>query len=211
MLCKPSCRTTAGLVLVTLVLAGQGCGTPTPAPSPATSEWSVAETPSTAASLSDDPSRTATPDPKLAAILAGKRQVIVHVVPADRDLSATYEGPIAIGDGTDDGARFRILPAKNGRHLVEALRAREEGGRWCVAVQTENATATLSTVECQEAAETVFTIEPAGATDDKGRPTYRIVNAKYGSVRWKTAGKLLYLDKRGDTPATFSFVDRGSA
>lgn len=204
---KRSRTVAAGPALAALLLVVQGCGTATPGGAPASGGPSFAPTPS-----GDPPSTAAAakPGPKVAAILAGKRQIIIHLVPADRDLSATYEGPIAIGDGTDDGARFRILPAKNGRHLVEALRAREEGGRWCVAVQTENDQATLTTVECQEAAETLFTIEATGKADGKKRPTHRIVNAKYGTLRWKEAGELLYLDQDGDAPATFSFVDRGA-
>jgi len=147
----------------------------------------------------------------VARILAGKRKVIVHVATAGQDLSATYEGPITTGDGTDDGALFRILPASQGRHLVESLRAREEGGRWCAAVQTENDLATLTTVECEEAAETLFTIEPTGATDDKKRPTHRLVNAKYGTLRWSDGDKGLHLDPAGGSPAALSFVDRGKA
>ncbi|MEV7626913.1 hypothetical protein [Actinoplanes sp. NPDC089786] len=205
---KHSRRVVAGLTLAALLPAGQGCGTAAPLEAPGSPAPSAATAPSAA---SPSPSPTAAPDPKLAAILAGKRKIIIHLIPADRDLSATYEGPIATGDGTDDGALFRILPAKNGRHLVEALRAREEGGRWCAAVQTEDNLTTLTTVECQEAAETTFTIEATGAVDDKKRPAHRIVNDDYGTVRWKPAGQVLFLDKAGDSPATFSFVDRGAA
>jgi hypothetical protein len=201
-------KVAAGMALAALSVAGQGCGGPTPGEPPATAPPSAEPSAQPSAVPPSTPA-TSKPDPKAAAILAGKRRIIVHVVPADRDLSSTYEGPIAIGDGTDDGALFRFLPAKKGRHLLEALRAREEGGRWCVAVQTENDLATLTTVECQEAAETIFTIEATGADDDKKRPTYRIVNHKYGTLRWKPAGKVLYLDQAGGTPATFSFVDRG--
>ncbi|MEV7626809.1 hypothetical protein [Actinoplanes sp. NPDC089786] len=87
-----------GVVLAAVLSVVQGCGTNPPAEVP------VAPAPS--ASASPSALATASPDPKLAAILAGRRKVTIHLVPAGRDLSATYEGPI-VADGTDhDGDLF---------------------------------------------------------------------------------------------------------
>ncbi|HWS34039.1 MAG TPA: hypothetical protein VN408_15010 [Actinoplanes sp.] len=84
---------TTGTALAGLTLSLQAC---------TASEASTTQP----ATVSAD-SRTAPVDD----ILAGKRQALIHIAEDDKDWSATYEGPIAIGDGTDDGALFRLVPA----------------------------------------------------------------------------------------------------
>jgi hypothetical protein len=143
-------------------------------------------------------------------IRAGDRRILIHLADADRDLSATYEGPITVGDGTDDGALFRLLPVGGGQYLIEALRPREEGGRWCVIVDDRETPRTLGTEECAERAASRFAVVPTGRVDDRNRPTHHLLNDVFGAVQYRSA---LYVEEVGDAPiaGSFSFVDRGAA
>ncbi|MCA2218746.1 hypothetical protein [Jidongwangia harbinensis] len=146
------------------------------------------------------------------AILQGRRQVLIHLVEADRDLSASYEGPITTGPGTDDGARFRLVP-EGDAYLIETLRPVEFEGRFCAVVKTGGERASLSTTECEPSDTTRFLISDTGKTDDKGRPAYHIKNDKHGFVQWSADDRSLYVQQVGDAAVqgSFSFVDRGAA
>ncbi|MBU2664778.1 hypothetical protein KOI35_14850 [Actinoplanes bogorensis] len=196
--------TSGSVVALTLTL--QACGTseePAPAAAPAsTAVGSPSSAPSSAAVAPVED------------ILAGKRQALIHIAEDDKDWSATYEGPIAIGDGTDDGARFRLVPARTGegQYLIQALRAREEGGEWCVRADTREEPVGVGTVKCAENETTLFRITANGKKDDQGRPTHTITNEKYGAVQVRNDGSELYIQELGDggPRGSYSFVDRGA-
>ncbi len=195
--------------------AGTQASLGTGAPEPGASQADAAQ---------DGTSRTSSPasktgagadtDPVEAAkqFLAGKRQALIHIAEDNKDWSATYEGAIAIGGGTDDGARFRVIPSGKDKVMIEALRAREEGGRWCVHADSRDEPVSLGTVKCAANENTLFRITATGKSDAKGRPTYRILNDKYGTVQVRNDGSALYIQEVGDggSRGTFSFVDRGT-
>lgn len=210
---------TTGVALTGLALGLSACSTPTqspPAPDAPSSVGAVATPQDTSSSEAPDggaadeagvDAGTATKQ-----ILAGKRQALIHITEDDKDWSASYEGTVAVGSGTDDGARFRIIPAGGGQVLIEALRAREEGGRWCVNADTRKEPVSLGTVRCAENANTLFKITATGEKDEKDRPTHSITNEKFGAVQVKNNGSALYIQEEGDggTRGTYSFVDRGA-
>jgi hypothetical protein len=200
----------AGLTLTLAACSSSTGGTPAPAAaesstpaSPATSE------PAAETGTGSAPAQSAETYDQ---ILAGKRKVLIHIAEDDKDWSATYEGPIAIGTGTDDGALFRIAPAGKDQFLIEALRPREEGGRWCANGDTADEPVSLGTVECAENDTTLFKITKTGKKDDKGRATHRITSERFGTVQVKNDGSALYIQEVGDggSRGTFSFVDRGA-
>ncbi|WP_033337833.1 hypothetical protein [Catenuloplanes japonicus] len=190
---------TGTALLLTVTACGTGPAEPV-APAPVPPPSSAVETPSASVTPSTDGEGAG-----LDEIKAGDRKILIHLAEADKDLSATYEGPIATGDGTDDGALFRLLPVAGGQFMIEALRPREEGGRWCVIVDDRQARPTLGTELCTEQSKTRFRIEPAGGADDKNRPTHHLVNDEFGAVRYSAE---LHVEP-GDAYA-FSFVDRGA-
>ncbi|GAB7045964.1 hypothetical protein [Catenuloplanes indicus] len=187
------------------------CGTATepvaPVPQPSAAEPVPSGTVSPAASAPDSEQGAG-----LDAIKAGDRKILIHLAEPDRDLSATYEGPVTTGDGTDDGALFRLLPVVGGQYLIEALRPREEGGRWCVVVDDRATPRTLGTAECAEDQRSRFALAETGASDDKGRPTHHLINDVYGAVHHSGERQSLYVEEVGDAPiaGTFSLVDRGA-
>ncbi len=115
-------------------------------------------------------------------------------------------------DGTDDGALFRLVPAGDGKHLIEALRAREEGGRWCVNADTREEPTGIGTIACAETEDTLFTVTATGDSDDRGRPTHTITSEQHGALQVRNDGSALYLQELGDGGGrgTYSFVDRGA-
>nr|WP_221382326.1 hypothetical protein [Actinoplanes polyasparticus] len=210
---RRSATLATGAALTGLALVLSACSTPSPAQAPA----GVASTPSATAPETTSPPSAPDDtrvDPAAATkqILGGKRQALIHITEDDKDWSASYEGPITIGSGTDDGARFRLIPAGNGQFLIEALRAREEGGRWCVNADTGDEPVSLGTVKCAENENTLFRISATGKSDDKGRPTHWINSEKFGTVQVRNDGSALYIQEVGDggSRGTFSFVDRGA-
>ncbi|MCY1144330.1 hypothetical protein OWR29_40585 [Actinoplanes sp. Pm04-4] len=213
---------TTGTALAGFVLALSACGTSDEQPAAGATSPAGVESPAQAAGpapATSSPAAAATSAaPALDAgeatkqILAGKRQALIHITEDDKDWSATYEGPIAIGTGTDDGARFRLVPAGDDQYLIEALRAREEGGRWCVNADVRDEPVSLGTVKCAENENTLFRVSPTGKSDDKGRPTHWLSNEKFGTVQVRNDGSALYIQEVGDggSRGTFSFVDRGA-
>ncbi|MBL7258764.1 hypothetical protein [Paractinoplanes lichenicola] len=203
---------TTGAVLTGLALTLQACGSsgdssePAAAPSTAAADSAAGSAPSPAAtSASAAPLNTED-------ILAGKRQTLIHIAEDDKDWSATYEGPIAIGDGTDDGAEFRLVPAQGeDMYLIEALRPREEGGRWCVFADKTKEPVGVGTVKCAENETTVFRVYATGEKDEKGRPTHNFINEEFGALQVKNDGSALYIQQTGDggIRGNYSFVDRG--
>ncbi len=216
---------TVGVTFAGVALLLQACSTPAEQPSsgaPApTAGTASADSGSTAApestattSGSESGSGSGAESASVDDILAGKRKALIHIAEDDKDWSATYEGPIAIGDGTDDGALFRIVPAGGDKHLIEALRPREEGGRWCAIAKTNDGTdpTSVGTAKCTENQDTLFTISATGEKDEKGRPTHQIVSERHGVLQVKNDGSALYLQQVGDggSRGTYSFVDRGA-
>ncbi|MDW5328323.1 hypothetical protein [Plantactinospora sp. KLBMP9567] len=204
----PSSRALAtGIALAAVTLTTQGC-----APSGDTISSGTSSPVATETSAAGPSGRSPSGDTDhYDEILAGDRKVLIHIAGDDKDWSATYEGPIAIGDGTDDGALFRIVPTPDGRHLLETLRAREEGGRCCVYGDTRTEPVRLSTKTCAEDETTLFKVTKADGTDDQGRFTHHLTNEKFGAVQVKNDGSALYIQEVGDggTRGTYSFVDRG--
>ncbi|MGI5215447.1 hypothetical protein [Plantactinospora sp. CA-290183] len=145
------------------------------------------------------------------AILKGERQILIHLVEEDKDLSATFEGPITTGPGTDDGARFRLVPSGDA-YLIETLRPVEFEGPFCVVVKADTEPATLSTAKCEPTEQSLFLVAATGKKDDKGRTTYHIKNDKHGFVQWSDSEQRLYVQQVGDAAVqgSFSFVDRGA-
>lgn len=199
---------TAGAVLA-LTLSGCTSGGAAPAGTPS----NAAAGTSSAAAPEPEATGSAAAEESYDQILAGERQALIHIAEDDKDWSATYEGPITIGSGTDDGSRFRLLPADaDGQFMIEALRAREEGGRWCVMADERDEPVSLGTVKCAEGETTLFKVTATGEQDDKGRPTHLITHEKFGTVQVRNDGSALYIQEVGDggSRGTFSFVDRGA-
>ncbi|GAB7036732.1 MULTISPECIES: hypothetical protein [Catenuloplanes] len=195
----------AALLLVT------ACGTATEPVAPVPPPSAAEPTPSGTGASPSAPAESGQ-GAGLDAIKAGDRKILLHLAEPDRDLSATYEGPVTTGDGTDDGALFRLLPVVDGQYLIEALRPREEGGRWCVVVDDRATPRTLGTAECAEDQRSRFALTETGASDDKGRPTHHLVNDVYGAVQYSGERQSLYVEEVGDAPiaGSFSLVDRGA-
>ncbi|MDP9793785.1 hypothetical protein J2S43_002297 [Catenuloplanes nepalensis] len=195
-----------------LMLLTAGCGTASEPTVPVPPAGGAEPAPS-GGTASPSESAEAGQGAGLDAIKAGDRKILIHLAEADRDLSATYEGPVTTGDGTDDGALFRLLPVVDGQYMIEALRPREEGGRWCVVVDDRANPRTLATAECAEEQRSRFALTETGGSDDKGRPTHHLTNDAYGAVQYSGERQALYVEEVGDAPiaGTFSLVDRGRA
>lgn len=221
---RPARTLFAATALGGLLLAQQGCTAgseePAPATSPAAAAGGTATTGSGdagsagAGSEADDAGSAAggeAPAGDDTAILKGDRQTLIHIAEADKDWSATFEGPIVAGPGTDDGAEFRIVPSGE-KYLIESLRPLEFPGRWCVVVKTEKDPSTLATTECEPTADTLWAITETGKADEKGRATYTFTNEKHGALQYDQGRDSLYVQQLGDAPptATYSFVDRGA-
>ncbi|GLY03941.1 hypothetical protein [Actinoplanes sp. NBRC 101535] len=184
--------------------AASGTSTPSEAAATATTE-------STGESTSSPEATTSTEAASADDVLAGKRKVLIHIAEDDKDWSASYEGPVEIGDGTDDGALWKIVPAAGDKYLIEALRPREEGGRWCVKADDTTEPVSLGTTRCAENADTLFSVVALDEKDDKGRATYSFTHEKHGTVQVRNDGSALYIQQVGDGGArgSYSLVDRG--
>lgn len=206
----------AGAALGGLLLSQQACTAAGDGGAPATTGSGPAATPGTtgttpaAAEGGSGGEQTSAASQK--EILAGERQVLIHLAEEDKDLSATFEGPITTGPGTDDGAKFRLVPSGKA-YLIETLRPVEFEGRFCVVVKTGGERASLSTADCKAGDTTLFLITPTGDKDEKGRATYHLKNDKHGFVQWSDNDQSLYVQQVGDAAVqgSFSFVDRGAA
>ncbi|MGX4657998.1 serine/threonine-protein kinase [Micromonospora sp. SCSIO 07396] len=166
-----------------------GSGTPTPSPS--------------AASPSAPVDRTR-------AILAGQRQILLHVVEIDRDLSLPFDGVVGVGDGTKPDARF-VLDPVGVDFMIKSLNP-EISHRPCLGVKIDaEGYASLVGTDCEPTAATLFGISREGK-DDKGRLSYAIVSEQYGVVQWSPSQRKIYVEVLGDAPVgtTFSLVDRGA-
>ena len=166
-----------------------GTGTPTPSPSAASPSTSVDRT---------------------RAILAGQRQILLHVVEIDRDLSLPFDGEVGVSDGTKPDARF-VLDPVGVDFMIKSLNP-EIAHRPCLGVKIdEEGYASLVGTECNPGGATLFGVSREGK-DDKGRLSYAIVSEKYGVVQWSPSQKKIYVEVLGDAPVgtTFSLVDRGA-
>ncbi|MEU1751891.1 protein kinase [Micromonospora matsumotoense] len=164
-------------------------GTPTPSPSAASPSTSVDRT---------------------RAILAGQRQILLHVVEIDRDLSLPFDGEVRVSDGTKPDARF-VLDPVGVDFMIKSLNP-EIAHRPCLGVKIdEEGYASLVGTECNPGGATLFGVSREGK-DDKGRLSYAIVSEKYGVVQWSPSQKKIYVEVLGDAPVgtTFSLVDRGA-
>jgi hypothetical protein len=150
-----------------------------------------------------------------ASILRGNRRTLIHLAEIDRDLSLdrhAYE--VEASDGTGVRSLFVLVPV-GVDYLIKSLRS--EGhpgdGETCLGVKViPDKASSLVVAECSPSKATLFALSPTGARDDKGRPTYHVVNETYGFVQWSKGRKAVIVEEVGDaTPtASFSFVDRGA-
>ncbi|MEU4692992.1 protein kinase [Actinoplanes sp. NPDC023714] len=152
-----------------------------------------------------------TPEERLAAILRGNRQTLIHVAEIDRDLALEQNSSeVEAGDGTGAKSLF-ALESLGVDYMIRSLYDPADTDR-CVGVKIlPDVGSQLVPAVCTPTKATLFELLPTHRTDDQGRPTYWIYNDSYGYVQWSTDDKALYVQEVGDAEpsSTFSFVDRG--
>ncbi|WP_127553177.1 serine/threonine-protein kinase [Actinoplanes sp. OR16] len=151
-----------------------------------------------------------TPEERLAAILRGNRQTLIHVSEIDRDLALESSSTeVVVGDGTGQRSLF-ALESLGVDYLIRSMYDPAEDR--CVGVKIiPDVGSQLVPAECTATKATLFELVRSEQTDDQGRPTYWIYNDSYGYVQWSDDDKSLFVDEVGDNPpaSSFSFVDRG--
>ncbi|WP_304523791.1 serine/threonine protein kinase [Actinoplanes sp. DH11] len=151
-----------------------------------------------------------TPEERLAAILRGNRQTLIHVAEIDRDLELElHSSEVETGDGTGTKSLFQLDPL-GVDYMIRSLD--DPAFERCVGVKVvPDVGSHLSPAECTPTEATVFSLRRSGGADDRKRPTYWLYNEAYGYVQWSTDRKELFVQEVGDADplSTFSFVDRG--
>lgn len=145
-----------------------------------------------------------------AAILAGTRRTLIHLVEMDKDLALPLPDKVVASDGTGNDALFALLPV-GVDYMIKSMQP-TQGEQPCLGVKFNPAgSASLVGTDCGATKATLFSITPTRKKDDKGRPTYTIFNDDNGLVQWDDARSEIYVEFPGDAPpdATFSLVDRG--
>ncbi|MEU1590474.1 serine/threonine-protein kinase [Micromonospora sp. NPDC005710] len=176
-------------------------GSPTSSGPAASASASASGTPTASPSASVDPTR---------AMLAGQRRLLLHVVEIDRDLSLPFHGELGVGNGTGKDALFVLEPV-GVDYLIKSVNP-EIAHRPCLGVKIDaKGYKSLVGTDCRPIAATLFGISRE-AEDDKGRPSYALVNDEHGVVQWSPTKKEIYVEFLGDAPldTTFSLVDRGA-
>jgi serine/threonine protein kinase len=147
-----------------------------------------------------------------AAILRGSHQTIIHIAEIDRDLALDlHNESVEASDGTGAKSLFALVPY-GVDYLIRTLRDPAATEETCLGVKVvPEESSSLVPTECSPTQATIFSLSPAPAKDDKGRPTYHLYNDTYGFVQWDAQLKVIYVDFVGDAPpsSSFSFVDRG--
>ncbi|MEU7981967.1 protein kinase [Micromonospora sp. NPDC049081] len=182
----------------------------TPDPTGAAAGGPTAGGPTTTASGSGTPPASPSAADRTRAILAGQRQILLHVVEIDRDLSLPFDGVVGVGDGTTPDARF-VLDPVGVDFMIKSLNP-QIAHRPCLGVKLDaQGYASLVGTDCEPTAATLFGISREGK-DDKGRLAYAIVSEQYGVVQWSPSQRKIYVEVLGDAPVgtTFSLVDRGA-
>lgn len=151
-----------------------------------------------------------TAEEKLAAILRGNRQTLIHVAEIDRDLAMQlHSAEVEAGDGTGAKSLF-ALDSLGVDYMIRSME--DPSVERCVGVKViPDVGSRLVAADCTPTKATVFSLVRTEQTDDQGRPTYWISNEAYGHVQWSNDRNSLIVEEIGDAPplSTFSFVDRG--
>ncbi|BAL90358.1 putative serine/threonine protein kinase [Actinoplanes missouriensis 431] len=219
-------RVAVGLGVVAVVLAGGvGAGVRYLADGPVADVASDAASPqpgeitssgaANPGAASPGDSAPAEPEPataaeKLAAILRGNRQTLIHVAEINRDLALEkndYE--VLAGDGTGAKSLF-ALESLGVDYMIRSMG--DPADDRCIGVKIiPDKDSQLVPAECNATKATVFSLIKTKETDDQGRPTYWIYNDSYGYVQWNPDTEALFVEEVGDAYplSTFSFVDRG--
>ncbi|MGC4866004.1 serine/threonine protein kinase [Micromonospora sp. DT53] len=176
-------------------------GSPATSGPPVTASAPASGTPTASPSTSVDPTR---------AMLAGQRRFLLHAVEIDRDLALPSHGEVEVGKGTGKDALFVLEPV-GVDYMIKSTNP-EIAHRPCLGVKVDSeGNKSLVGVDCRPTKATLFTIFREGR-DDKGRPSYSIINEEYGPVQWSPTKREIYVEFLGDAPldTTFSLVDRGA-
>jgi serine/threonine protein kinase len=156
------------------------------------------------------PPEPTSPAERLAAILRGDRQTLIHVAEIDRDLALdTNASEVQASDGTGNKSLF-MLDSLGVDYMIRSLY--DPSVERCIGVKIiPDEGSELVPAECTATKATVFSLVPSNRTDDQGRPSYWIYNDAYGYVQWSDERKRLFVEEVGDAEpfSTFSFVDRG--
>jgi hypothetical protein len=179
-----------------------------PSPTPAAPSGAPTKPSATPSSSPLDPAAAT------AAILRGDRRTLIHIAEFDKDLSLPYHDyEVGAGDGTGLQSLFVLVPM-GVDFLIKSLRSPKKSEESCLGVKViPDETASLVAADCFASKATLFSIAKTGHNDDKGRPTFAIINEDYGFVQWDKQKSIVYVQEVGDASptATFSFVDRGPA
>ncbi|MBB2943766.1 hypothetical protein FB565_003495 [Actinoplanes lutulentus] len=156
------------------------------------------------------PGEPVTPEERLAAIMRGNRQTLIHVAEIDRDLSLEkHNAEVEVGDGTGAKSLF-ALDSLGVDYLIRSMA--DPSVERCIGVRIiPDVGSEVVATDCTPTKGTIFELARSEKTDDQGRPTYWIYNDTYGAVQWDEDEKSLYVQEVGDADVltTFSFVDRG--
>jgi serine/threonine protein kinase len=149
----------------------------------------------------------------LPGILAGERRALLHLANIDRDLALPQNASAKAGGGTTPESVFFLVP-KGSSYQIRSEVTDLAGTPRCLAVKEDpGGPSSLAPGPCGDAKATLFRLAATGATDEKNRPTYTMLNEEYGVVQWSETRRAIYVEEAGDFPAAieFSFVDRGAA
>ncbi|WP_433825100.1 serine/threonine protein kinase [Actinoplanes sp. CA-015351] len=171
---------------------------------------SVASAPAAPSAVASPTVEPLTPEERLAAILRGNRQMLIHVAEVDRDLALEiHNSEVELGDGTGEKSLF-ALDSLGVDYLIRSMA--DPKAERCVGVKIiPDVGSEVVGAECSATKGTVFELVKTTKRDDQNRPTYWIYNDAYGYVQWSDQDKALYVQEVGDAEplTTFSFVDRG--
>ncbi|MEU4563034.1 serine/threonine-protein kinase [Actinoplanes sp. NPDC023936] len=152
----------------------------------------------------------ATAAEKLAAIMRGNRQTLIHVAEINRDLALEqHDLEVQAGDGTGTKSLF-VLESLGVDYMIRSMQ--DPAAERCIGVKIiPDEGSQLVAADCTPTKATVFSLAKTEKTDDRGRPTYWIYNDAYGYVQWSSAREAMFVEEVGDGDplSTFSFVDRG--
>ena len=157
------------------------------------------------------PARSLTAEEKLKNIMLGKHRTLIHVYEIDRDFALDdASSELEAKDGTGTKSEFALVPV-GVDFLIRSLYD-PNGDEVCLGVRViPSRSAKLVPAKCEATDATLFEVIATRQQDDRGRPTYHILNDKHGFLQWDESVSEFYVEHVGDAPpdSTFSFVDRG--
>ncbi|WP_305783419.1 serine/threonine-protein kinase [Symbioplanes lichenis] len=146
-------------------------------------------------------------------MLNGDRRILLHMADIDRDLELPTGERAKPGGGTTPESVFTLVPS-GVDHLIRSGVADYRGEPRCLGVRLDpQGSSSLVETGCNVTKATLFSLSRNEHLDERGRPTYAIVNEAYGIVQWNERDREVYVEQAGDGPndIAFSLVDRGAA